>query len=95
MREVTFTVCDEVGPCGECGRVPEHIYQFSVYGRGILLCGQCLDTFISQVRWMLQIVEPNLKTPAITLKAEQPSDLQCRKCLDMLAAHLTTFYRRR
>ena len=88
MKDVTFTVCGAVGPCGECGRVPEGTYQFSMYGRGILLCGQCLNTFVSQVQWVLQIAEPNLRVPTITLKADNPSELRCRKCLDLLAAHI-------
>ena len=95
MKEITFTVCDAGGRCGECDRVPERTYQFSLSGRGIVLCGQCLSTFVSQVQWMLNIAEPNLRVPTITLSADDPSELRCSKCLNLLATYITRYYCRR
>ena len=94
MNNMTLTMCDVVGRCGECGRVPERIYQFSVSGRDILLCGQCIATFVAQITSVLQKEEPQLVARPITLHREMASDRRCSRCLDMLAAHLTAYRNR-
>src|SRR6266571_1073250 len=94
MNNMTLTVGDMVGPCGECGRVPERTYQFFVYGCDILLCGQCIETFVAQVTSVLQKEELKLAATTIPLNAQNASDLRCSRCLDMLAAHLTVYRRR-
>ena len=93
MKNVTLMVCDVVGPCGECGRVPERTYQFSVYDHDILLCSPCIETFVAQVTSLLQKVEPKLAATTITLNAENASELRCSRCLDMLADHLAAYRR--
>ena len=93
MNNVTLTVCDMVGPCEECGRVRERTYRFFVYGYDILLCGQCIETFVTQLTSVLQREEPKLAA-SIPLNAENASELRCSRCLDMLAAHLTVYRRR-
>ena len=93
MKNVTFTICDEISPCEECGQVPEHVYQFSVYGTDILLCGRCLDTCVASVIMLLQKVEPELTANTVTLQAANVSELRCSKCLDTLAAHLIAYRR--
>ena len=94
MNNLTLTVCDGIGPCGECGQMPEHTYQFSVYGRSILLCGLCIDKVVAQIISVLQKVEPQLAANIITPNAQTASDLRCSRCLDMLAAHLAVYRRR-
>ena len=94
MNNMTLTVCDMVGPCGECGRVPERAYQFFVYGRDILLCGRCIATFVAQITAVLQREEPELAATTIPVNAQTVSDLRCSRCLDMLAASLTVYSRR-
>lgn len=94
MNNLNLTVCDMVGPCGECGRVPERTYRFFVYGYDILLCGQCIKTFVDQLTLLLQNEEPELAASIIPLNAENASELRCSRCLDMLAAHLTVYGRR-
>ena len=88
MNTISLTICDGVGLCGECGQRPEHLYQMCLAGHAILLCGRCLETFVIQVQWLRHLAEPNLK-------ADQPSELRCMRCLDRLAAYVTTYYRRR
>ena len=94
MNNVTLTVCDMVGPCEECGRVRERTYRFFVYGCDILLCGQCIETFVAHLTSVLQKEEPKLAASIIPLNAENASELRCSRCLDMLAAHLTVYRRR-
>ncbi len=91
MKHVTFRRCDVAGPCEECGQVPEHAYQFSVYDGDILLCGRCIDTFVASVMILLQKIEPELTANTITLHAANVSELRCSKCLDTLAAHLIRY----
>jgi hypothetical protein len=91
MKNVTCTMCDAAGPCEECGQLPEHAYQFSVYGSDILLCGRCIDTFVTYVITLLQKVEAELTANTITLPATNVSELRCSKCMDMLAAHLSKY----
>ena len=94
MNNVTLTVCDMVGPCEECGLVRERTYRFFVYGCDVLLCGQCIKTFVAQLTSVLQKEEPKLAASIIPLNAENASELRCSRCLDMLAAHLTVYRRR-
>ncbi len=94
MNNMTLTMCDMVDRCGECGHVPERIYQFSVSGHDILLCGQCIATLVTHITFVLQKEEPQLVAKPITLHTGMASDQRCSRCLDMLAAHLAIYRNR-
>jgi hypothetical protein len=94
MNNITLTMCNVVDQCGECGRVPEHLYQFSLSGHDILLCGQCIAMLVAQITFVRQKEEPQLVAKPITEHIETVSDQRCSRCLDMLAAHLTIYRNR-
>ncbi len=91
MRQMRVSRCKVVGPCGECGQVLEHSYQVCASEQELLLCGRCLESFVSQVVWLLQQEEPNVAAIPSRLAIGMSAEQRCSRCLDLLAAHLMTY----